>query len=172
MVECPLVIWKLVVYEMKSNNEAVSNRIQCAVCRMIYIYTYMCVCFFNFYIFIYLNVCFFNYTYKYVCARALIYSRYLLFFVAMIDMVIWSCLSQGSPKEKWIAIRKHLRGAPRRQGPKLSRIMEYHAGARKKPLFESFTVSFRIKNLMRDSNIQVVVVGVVLPSNILGLDCL
>lgn len=89
----------------------------------------------------------------------------------MIDMVIWSCLSQGSPKEKWIAIRKHLRGAPRRQGPKLSRIMEYHAGVRK-PLFESFTVSFRIKNLMRDSNIQVVVVGVVLPSNILRLDCL
>ena len=44
MVECPLVIWKLVVYEMKSNNEAVSNRIQCAVCRMIYIY--MCVCVF------------------------------------------------------------------------------------------------------------------------------
>lgn len=23
----------------------------------------------------------------------------------------------GSPKEKWVAIRKHLRGAPRRQGP-------------------------------------------------------
>lgn len=165
MVECPL-------------DDAVSNRIQCAVCRMIYIiYIYICelyVCvFFNFYIFIYLNVCFFNYTYKYVCVRALWYTLdILLFFVAMIDMVIWSCLSQGSPKEKWIAIRKHLRGAPRRQGPKLSRIMEYHAGVRKKPLFESFTVSFRIKNLMRDSNIQVVVVGVVLPSNILGLDCL
>eukprot|EP00434_Breviolum_minutum_P014073 symbB.v1.2.012409.t1/scaffold831.1/size159220/5 len=35
------------------------------------------------------------------------------------SMKVQDFWSPGSPKEKWIAIRKHLRGAPRRQGDRL-----------------------------------------------------